>query len=58
MKPMKKYSKKDMCHYCGGVNGHKEKCPIKPLDTKISKISICNLENIFNPAEVINVQSK
>jgi len=29
MKPMKKYSKKDICCYCGGVNGHKDNCPLK-----------------------------
>ena len=35
MKPMRKYKKdKDMCCYCGQVNGHKDNCPIRPIIIK------------------------
>jgi len=33
-RPMKKYSKNDKCHYCGKVNGHTEKCPVRPNPNK------------------------
>ena len=36
MKVMKKYSKKDVCAYCGTTNGHRENCPLRSINDHIN----------------------